>query len=51
MKKLHLPAALLIKLGYLSFEFFGNVSIGDQCTLVQEKIIFKTNTKILGYLT
>lgn len=37
-KELHLPAAFLIKLGYMSFEFLkSNVSIGDKYTLIQEK--------------
>jgi micrococcal nuclease len=36
-RELHLPAAFLIKLGYMSFEFLkSNISIGDKCTLVQE---------------
>jgi micrococcal nuclease len=51
-KELHLPAALLIKLGYMSFEFLrSNVSIGDQCTLVQEKNNLQDKYKrSLGYL-
>ena len=37
-KELHIPAAFLIKLGYMSFEFLkSNISIGDKCTLIQEE--------------
>ena len=51
-KKLHLPAAFLIKLGYLSFEFLkSNVSIGDKCTLVQENNNLRDKyRRSLGYL-
>ncbi|SHH05803.1 micrococcal nuclease [Flavobacterium fluvii] len=51
-KELHLPAALLIKLGYMSFEFLkSNISIGDKCTLVQEKNNLQDKYKrSLGYL-
>ena len=36
-KELQMPAALLIKLGYLSFDFFRSlISIGDTFTLIQE---------------
>ena len=36
-KELHIPAAFLIKLGYMWFEFLkSNVSIGDKWTLIQE---------------
>ena len=37
-KELQMPAALLIKLGYLSFNFLKNqVDLGEVCTLVQEE--------------
>ena len=37
-KALQMPAALLIKLGYLSFNFLKDqVNLGDVCTLVQEE--------------
>jgi micrococcal nuclease len=37
-KELHLPAALLIKLGFLSFNFLKDqVNLGEICTLIQEK--------------
>ena len=51
-RELNLPAALLIKLGYLSFEFLkSNISIGDKCTLVQEKNNLHDKYKrSLGYL-
>ena len=36
-KELQMPAALLIKLGYLSFDFFRSlISIGDTFSLIQE---------------
>jgi micrococcal nuclease len=51
-KELHLPAALLIKLGYLSFNFLkSNVLIGEKCTLVQESNNLKDKYgRALGYL-
>lgn len=51
-KELHLPAALLIKLGYLSFNFLkSNVQIGEKCTLVQENNNLKDKYgRTLGYL-
>ncbi len=51
-KELHLPAAFLIKLGYLSFEFLkSNVSIGEKCALVQEKSNLQDKYgRSLGYL-
>lgn len=51
-KELHLPAAFLIKLGYMSFEFLkSNVSIGEKCTLVQEKKNLQDKYgRTLGYL-
>ena len=51
-RELNLPAALLIKLGYLSFEFLkSNISRGDKCTLVQEKNNLHDKYKrSLGYL-
>ena len=51
-KELQVPAALLIKLGYLSFNFLkDHVSLGDNCTLVQEQnnLIDKYG-RHLGYL-
>ncbi|MFV8353417.1 thermonuclease family protein [Flavobacterium sp. XS2P14] len=51
-KELHLPAAFLIKLGYLSFEFLKDqVKLGDICTLVQEEnnLVDKYG-RSLGYL-
>ena len=37
-KELQLPAALLIKLGFISFKFLKDqVNLGDVCTLVQEQ--------------
>lgn len=51
-KELHIPAALLIKLGYKSFEFFrSQLKIGDVCTLIQEdnNLIDKYG-RVLGYL-
>ena len=51
-KKLNIPAALLIKLGYKSFEFFkSNMQIGEICTLVQEENnLFDKYGRTLGYL-
>ena len=51
-KELHLPAALLIKLGYLSFDFLkSNVLIGEKCTLIQESNNLKDKYgRTLGYL-
>jgi len=50
--KLQVPATLLIKLGYLSFNFLKDqVNLGDVCTLVQEQnnLVDKYG-RILGYL-
>jgi micrococcal nuclease len=50
--ELQVPAALLIKLGYLSFNFLKDqVNLGDVCTLVQEQnnLIDKYG-RLLGYL-
>ena len=51
-KELHLPAAFLIKLGYMSFEFLKrNVSIGDKCTLIRENNNLQDKYgRSLGYL-
>lgn len=51
-KELHMPAALLIKLGYISFEFLkSNITIGEKCTLVQEENNhFDKYGRFLGYL-
>lgn len=51
-KELHIPAALLIKLGYLSFEFLKRkVSIGESCTLIQEENnLLDKYGRSLGYL-
>ena len=51
-KELQIPAALLIKLGFLSFNFLKDqVGLGDFCTLVQEEnnLIDKYG-RHLGYL-
>ena len=50
--ELQVPAALLIKLGYLSFNFLKDqVNLGDDCTLVQEQnnLVDKYG-RLLGYL-
>ncbi|WP_396147064.1 thermonuclease family protein [Flavobacterium sp.] len=50
--ELQVPAALLIKLGYLSFNFLKDqVTLGDVCTLVQEQnnLVDKYG-RLLGYL-
>ena len=50
--ELQVPAALLIKLGYLSFNFLKDqVNLGDVCTLVQEQnnLVDKYG-RLLGYL-
>ncbi|MBK8601331.1 MAG: thermonuclease family protein [Flavobacterium sp.] len=50
--ELQVPAALLIKLGYLSFNFLKDqVNLGDVCTLVQEQnnLVDKYG-RHLGYL-
>ena len=51
-KELHIPAALLIKLGYKSFEFLKRkVAIGDSCTLIQEENnLLDKYGRSLGYL-
>lgn len=51
-KELQVPAALLINLGYLSFNFLKDqVNLGDYCTLVQEQnnLVDKYG-RLLGYL-
>ena len=51
-KELQLPAALLIKLGFMSFNFLKDqVNLGDLCTLVQEQnnLVDKYG-RYLGYL-
>jgi micrococcal nuclease len=51
-KELQIPAALLIKLGFLSFNFLKDqVNLGEVCTLVQEKnnLVDKYG-RHLGYL-
>ena len=51
-RELQIPAALLIKLGYLSFNFLKDqVNLGDYCTLVQEQnnLVDKYG-RHLGYL-
>ena len=50
--ELQVPASLLIKLGYLSFNFLKDqVNLGDVCTLVQEQnnLVDKYG-RLLGYL-
>lgn len=50
--ELQVPAALLIKLGYLSFNFLKDqVNLGDVCTLIQEQnnLVDKYG-RLLGYL-
>lgn len=50
--ELQIPAALLIKLGYLSFNFLKDqVNLGDLCTLVQKQnnLVDKYG-RLLGYL-
>ena len=51
-KELHIPAALLIKLGFMSFEFLKtNLKIGDNCTLIQEENnLLDKYGRTLGYL-
>jgi len=51
-KELQLPAALLINLGFMSFNFLKDqVNLGDFCTLIQEKnnLVDKYG-RYLGYL-
>lgn len=50
--ELQVPAALLIKLGYLSFNFLKDqVNLGDVCTLVQEQNnLADKYGRLLGYL-
>ena len=50
--ELQVPAALLIKLGYLSFNFLKDqFNLGDVCTLVQEQNNLVDNYgRLLGYL-
>lgn len=51
-KELQIPAALLIKLGFLSLNFLKDqVNLGDVCTLIQEQnnLIDKYG-RLLGYL-
>ena len=51
-KELHIPAALLIKLGYESFNFFkSNLEVGEICTLIQEENnLMDKYGRTLGYL-
>lgn len=51
-KELNLPAALLIELGYLSFNFLkSQVNLGDNCNLIQEKNKLEDKYgRQLGYL-
>ena len=51
-KELHIPAALLIKLGFLSLNFLKNqVNLGDECSLVQEQNnLMDKYGRHLGYL-
>ena len=51
-KELQIPAALLIKLGYISFEFLkSNLQIGDVCNLIQEENnLLDKYGRTLGYL-
>ncbi|OYX83196.1 MAG: hypothetical protein B7Y83_12285 [Flavobacteriales bacterium 32-34-25] len=51
-KELHIPAALLIKLGFMSLEFLKtNLKIGDICTLIQEENnLLDKYGRTLGYL-
>ena len=51
-KELHIPAALLIKLGFLSLNFLKNqVNLGDECSLVQEQNnVMDKYGRHLGYL-
>ncbi|TDE01909.1 thermonuclease family protein [Flavobacterium hiemivividum] len=51
-KELHIPAALLIKLGYKSFEFLKTqLAIGEVCTLIQEdNNLMDKYGRTLGYL-
>lgn len=51
-KELNLPAALLIELGYLSFNFLkSQVNLGDNCKLIQEKDKLEDKYgRQLGYL-
>jgi micrococcal nuclease len=51
-RELQMPAALLIKLGYMSFEFLkNNAAIGEKCILVQEdNNLFDKYGRTLGYL-
>lgn len=51
-KELRIPAALLIKLGFLSLNFLKNqVNLGDECSLVQEQNnLMDKYGRHLGYL-
>ncbi|MCB6060933.1 hypothetical protein LVDJXP189_2560005 [Flavobacterium psychrophilum] len=51
-KELQMPADLLIKLGYLSFNFLKNqVALGEVCTLIQEENnLLDKYGRSLGYL-
>lgn len=51
-KELHIPAAFLIKLGYMSLKYLINkVKIGETCTLNQEENNLKDKYgRLLGYL-
>ncbi|PWA05692.1 thermonuclease family protein [Flavobacterium psychrotolerans] len=51
-RELQMPVALLIKLGFLSFNFLKDqVNLGEVCTLVQEeKNLVDKYGRLLGYL-
>ena len=51
-KELHIPSALLIKLGFLSLNFLKDqISLGDECSLVQEQNnLMDKYGRHLGYL-
>ena len=51
-KELQIPAALLIKLGFLSFNFLKDqIKLGEFCTLIQEKNnLVNKYGRVLGYL-
>jgi len=51
-RELQMPAALLMKLGYLSFDYFRSLlSIGDKITLIQESNNLKDKYgRLLGYV-
>ena len=51
-KELHIPSALLIKLGFLSLNFLKDqINLGDECSLVQEQNnLMDKYGRHLGYL-